>query len=657
MSFLRGQVARMAAHLRVLAPDEPFLRELAAELLREDVEDGMIGALLRGLRELMPRMLSEPAHQHLPLGRLVDHFRLSTLEGDLLLVAMLPELDDRFGALFARLRGAGSVRRPTLGMALRALVLPDARWGELEALQRSRLWHRGLLVLEDVDLPFPDRTLRPTTAVIAGLEGRLPEHLGSAARVSWLLPAEDDGLSLALLHWRSLATRVDELARWTELVGDSVVCFVAGDATRARSLAGGVAHRLKRPVLRVEAHSGGEASLREAVTSAVLARALLHVELRAGVDHLRIPDDLGLKGPLLVTAAERVRLELPRTVPSRRCPSHSPRPAEQAALWQHLVEAAGGQANLDHLGNQTWLSVGEISRIVDLAASQAKLAGRGRPDDADFRAALAELPDPILTIARVYRPDVSWSRLILPPRAKQTLESLVQRVRHRVTVQDRWGMRHTNTRGNGLVALFHGASGTGKTLAAEATATSLGLPLVAVDLSQVVSKYIGETEKNLAEVFDAAEGFRAVLLFDEADSLFAKRTAVRDAHDRYANLETSYLLQRLESLEGIGFLATNLRQNLDDAFTRRIHFSVAFPQPTAQMQIELWKLHLPGDHTGLTDEDLSSLARFDLVGGEIRNASLAAAYDAAAAGRRIDRALLEEASRQELFKRGRVAPA
>ena len=244
---------------------------------------------------------------------------------------------------------------------------------------------------------------------------------------------------------------------------------------------------------------------------------------------------------------------------------------------------------------------------------------------------------------------------MLASRARAQLEEVLRRVEHRVTVQQRWGMADDAGRGDGLVLLLHGESGTGKTLAAEALATALCLPLLRIDLSRVVSKYIGETEKNLSEVFDAAEGFGAVLLIDEADALFGKRTSVKDAQDRYANIETNYLLQRLESFVGVAILATNILQNMDEAFVRRLQFVVHLTRPTAAMQAQIWQAHLPARLLA-DDVDLAALSRFELVGGDIRNASLTAAYGAAAAGSLITQSLLLEAAREELLKRGRALP-
>jgi SpoVK/Ycf46/Vps4 family AAA+-type ATPase len=255
-------------------------------------------------------------------------------------------------------------------------------------------------------------------------------------------------------------------------------------------------------------------------------------------------------------------------------------------------------------------------------------------------------------IVRAPRP--LWSRLVLDPETSDRLDEVVRRYRHRVTVRNRWGL---DSGGRGLVVMLTGDSGVGKTMAAEAVAARLGLPIMVADLSLIVSKYIGETERNLSELFEAAEGFAAVVFFDEADALFGKRTAVEDAHDRYANIEINFLLQRLEAFEGIALLATNLAQGVDTAFHRRFDLVVDIPRPAAGERVKLWRGHLPKDRFDKA-LDLDFIAeRFELTGGEIRNAALAAAYRAAERGKCVSAAMLRDAIAEEFAKKGRPMPA
>jgi hypothetical protein len=239
--------------------------------------------------------------------------------------------------------------------------------------------------------------------------------------------------------------------------------------------------------------------------------------------------------------------------------------------------------------------------------------------------------------------------VVLRPAQMLMLRDIAEHLRHRHTVYDVWGMGGTSTRGRGLCALFTGESGTGKTLAAEAIANEVGLDLYRVDLATVVSKYIGETEKNLKRLFDAADDSGAVLLFDEADAIFGKRSEVKDSHDRYANIEIAYLLQRVEAYRGLAILTTNMKSALDRAFLRRIRFVVQFPFPDAPARERIWRLQFP-PRAPLAEIDFNALARLQLSGGHINSIAVNGAFRAAAGRRRIDQAVLMEAARAELAK-------
>jgi SpoVK/Ycf46/Vps4 family AAA+-type ATPase len=238
---------------------------------------------------------------------------------------------------------------------------------------------------------------------------------------------------------------------------------------------------------------------------------------------------------------------------------------------------------------------------------------------------------------------------VLPELQLNTLRQIALHARQRAVVYERWGFAAKNSRGLGLSALFAGASGTGKTLAAEVLANELRLDLYRIDLSQVVSKYIGETEKNLRRVFDAAEAGGAVLLFDEADALFGKRSEVKDSHDRYANIEVSYLLQRMEAYRGLAILTTNMKSALDPAFLRRIRFVVHFPFPDAAQRAGIWRRIFPLE-TPTEGLDVARLARLNVAGGNIANIALNAAFLAADAGQPVRMPHLLRAAQLEYAK-------
>jgi SpoVK/Ycf46/Vps4 family AAA+-type ATPase len=250
---------------------------------------------------------------------------------------------------------------------------------------------------------------------------------------------------------------------------------------------------------------------------------------------------------------------------------------------------------------------------------------------------------------------VGWEHLVLPEGALVQLEELTSRARHRDRVLDAWGMGATSSKGRGITALFAGESGTGKTMSAEVVARDLGLDLYVIDLSTVVDKYIGETEKNLDRIFSEADRVNGVLLFDEADAIFGKRSEVKDSHDRYANVEVAYLLQRMELFDGLAILTTNLRANVDEAFTRRLDAIIDFPVPEEEDRYRLWERNLRPELPRTDDIDLDFLARsFKLSGGNIRNIVVAAAYLAAAEDRPVGMADLIRGTEREYRKLGRL---
>lgn len=252
-------------------------------------------------------------------------------------------------------------------------------------------------------------------------------------------------------------------------------------------------------------------------------------------------------------------------------------------------------------------------------------------------------------LGRRIEPEAGWEDLVLHERQLRILREIVAHVRQRGTVHQEWGFARTLRRGLGVTALFAGGSGTGKTLAAEVMAKELGLDLFVIDLSQVVSKYIGETEKNLRKVFDAAERGGALLLFDEADALFGKRSEVKDSHDRYANLEVSYLLMRMEAYRGLAILTTNMKKALDTAFMRRIRFVVDFPFPGESERAEIWRRVLPAQ-APVKDIEPERLAQLTVAGGSIRNIALAGAFLAAEEGESLRMRHMLAAARTEYLK-------
>jgi len=326
---------------------------------------------------------------------------------------------------------------------------------------------------------------------------------------------------------------------------------------------------------------------------------------------------------------------------------------------------------LDELPNRDWLEVeastdaptdeewaselgAGVERTHQLSPQQLELVGRAhRVRQGDLDAAVRRLVSGKLDgLARRIVPSRTWDDMVIGPERLTQLQDVVRRYKHSRQVYDDWAFRATPSRG--LVALFTGPSGTGKTMAAEVIAGDLGLDLFKLELSAVVSKYIGETEKNLDQLFTAASTGNLVLFFDEADSMFGKRSEVRDARDRYANIEVSYLLQRLESYDGVVIMATNFEKNIDEAFLRRIHSRVDFVVPEAAERQALWELQLPPE-APVEEIDFALLAqRFELAGGSIRNVAVHAAFLAASAGTPITMTCVTRALGREYRKLGRL---
>jgi hypothetical protein len=322
-----------------------------------------------------------------------------------------------------------------------------------------------------------------------------------------------------------------------------------------------------------------------------------------------------------------------------------PFPSEQHDFW--VASLAGGPAaNPEQLAGQFDLNLPAIEQ----ATRAARALEDDQPVEARLWAACRALTRPRLeALAKRIDAKATWEEIVLPQEALALLRHLADQVRQRRRVYDEWGFRARMNRGFGISALFAGDSGSGKTMAAEVIANDLRLDLYRVDLSAVVSKYIGETEKNLRRVFDAAEDGGAILFFDEADALFGKRSEVRDSHDRYANIEINYLLQRMEAYRGLAILATNLKQALDTAFLRRLRFVVNFPFPGAAERKQIWQRVFPVN-TPLEALDLDRLARWNLTGGSIHNIALNAAFLAARHGRAVTMQEVLEAARIEMRK-------
>jgi hypothetical protein len=383
----------------------------------------------------------------------------------------------------------------------------------------------------------------------------------------------------------------------------------------------------------------GEAGLCVQLADAAEARPLLALLMR-------------IEAPVLVEADESAA---PEGLAAVRVALPSSSAAERRAVWADSIGPLAARMNgaLDAISDQFNLDTAAIhSAAAALALHDADAAGA--TDDAGlgraaWRIGRSHARRSLEQLARRIDPKADWDSLVLPEAQTHTLQQIATHVRHRITVLERWGFATRYSRGLGLTALFAGTSGTGKTMAAEVLAHTLDLDLFQIDLAGLVSKYIGETEKNLRRVFDAAEDSGAILLFDEADALFGKRSEVKDSHDRYANLEVSYLLQRMEAYRGLAILTTNMRHAIDTAFLRRLRFMVEFPFPDVAERARIWQRVFPPD-TPQAGLDPARLAQLGVTGGVIRNIAMHAAFLAAEAGEPVSMSHLLAAARTEYAK-------
>jgi hypothetical protein len=571
---------------------------------------------------------------------------LDQLEAAVLALCAAPELSPRYGRLYAYLHD--DVTRKLASPRLVARLLADDGLASADVLTRfdhsAPLRRRGAIRLLDGDgtLPLADRAVKVGDRLAARLLGARVDEPVAGGRLRVVEPPPYDP---------GRAESVAELRRLLAGDGRLPVVIAGPDAATL------VAVALERPLVLVDVADAADVALhREAALAAALEGAEIAYDGLEGLEPGDRPRALRAllardERPLICAAARTAAAVLgERTALVIEVPP--PTFAERRESWAELVSSQA----VDEVAAKFRLSVGQIAE----AAEAARLAVRARggeeitPPDLDHGARLASSTR-LGELATRLEPSYGWDDLVLPERQLEVVRSVSAYLRHRDLVLYDWGYERTVARNQGLKVLFAGESGTGKTMAGQVLACELGLDLFRIDLATVVSKYIGETEKNLDRIFDAAEGSNAILFFDEADALFGKRSEVRDSHDRYANIEVAYLLQRMDGYAGAVILATNFRQNMDDAFLRRLDVVVDFPFPEAEDRERIWHLVLPESAPLADDIDVHFLAgQFKLSGGGIRNCSLAAAFLAADEGQQIGMRHLVRGVALEYAKLGRL---
>jgi SpoVK/Ycf46/Vps4 family AAA+-type ATPase len=639
------------------------------ELFPGLANDGQSESWDRALKEaaLQARALAEAARNqgHPPrLVRLAETFGLQAFDVDVLLICLAPHVDLRYERIFGYLQDDVTKKLPTTNLVLDLLCPPGpdrmanlARFSNQAPLFTHRLLERPS---EDLKTTLLAQVLSIDRTVAAWLLGDYQPVWSTAVQFFMSVPESVEGDELVAGEL--------ELNLEKAIEQKPILAFYGPDGTAQRAAARLIATKAKRPLLEVsfQADAAGELPPQTA-----LELALRDARLTGALPFLRgweaTLDDYTLSPaafaelcafPHLLMFSTAVRW-LPKGYRHDRrvfwmefpIPSYSRR----LALWGHFIEDVEPPLDLDDVAGQFQLTAGQIRDAVASARNTAAQFAR-KLELGDLLAAARSHSNPRLgSLALKINPHYDWKDIILPDDQLSLLRELVATVRERPLVLDEWGVGQKLVPNRGVTVLFAGPPGTGKTMAAEIIAAELGLDIFKIDLSTIVSKYIGETEKNLERIFQEAETSNAILFFDEADALFGKRSEVRDSHDRYANIEISYLLQRMEAYNGVTILATNLRANLDDAFTRRLQFAVDFPFPEEADRLRIWQTLFPPGVPIAPDLDFKLLARrFKLAGGNIRNVIVSAAYLAASNGGVVTMTHMLHATRRELQKMGRL---
>ena len=586
---------------------------------------------------------------------LAQRFRLRAFERDTLLLAAAPELDPGISSLIAAAQGHPTRNQPSFALAMHAFDEPT--WDAMSP-QHPLRYARLVEINQSAATPLTASALRVDERIVNYLKGlnALDERLATLVNAP-------SGAAAAALAPSQQAVADDVLARLRGAAQDAAVPAVqllgtdpASKQAVARQVCAAIDRQLYRmtleslPTQRAEIETLARLWQRESV--------LLPVALYLDAESLEssaapeagaalqafVSREPGLLFVGLREAASPA-LGTPHAVEVRK-----PTVAEQSQAWQGALAVAlppddalagarllAGQfdMNFDDIGQAAMLALAAPgdAALVDTAWDACRNLSRPRLD----------------ALAQRLEPKATWDDLVLSDESLKLLQQIATQVHGRFQVYEDWGYAKKMTRGFGLSALFAGESGTGKTMAAEVIANELRLHLYRIDLSAVVSKYIGETEKNLRRLFDAAEQGGAILFFDEADALFGKRSEVKDSHDRYANIEINYLLQRMEAFRGLAILATNMKSALDPAFMRRLRFIVNFPFPGPAQRQQMWRKVFPRE-LPQRDLDYERLARFNLSGGNIHSIALNAAFTAAHRAGAVTQPLLLAAVRAELRK-------
>lgn len=592
---------------------------------------------------------------------LAQRFGLTRFEWETLLLCAALELDTRMASLCAQAQNNPAQPYPTFALAM--ALFDEPAWEVLSPERPLRYW-RLIEINQPGAQPLTSSALRADERIVNYLKGL--NYLDDRLR-PWLMPFDAPRSASALPpSQQQIVVAITTLWHEARAIGALPVIQLTGMdpvskqlvAQQAAAQMGLHLERLPTAMLPTDA-AEVETFARLWQRDSVLLPVALYLDAhevseqqrsegagQAGV--LPLQRFLARSGGAFFVSTRDARGDL--GLNSHTLQVQKPTPGEQCVAWATVLNGLSGTLPVQ-LAGQFNLNVSTIEQIANQRIPASRSNGH-LPQERIWDACLIRTCPQLDLLAQRVEPKATWDDIVLPPDTEAVLRQLAGQVRQRSTVYDSWGFRQKLSRGLGINALFAGDSGTGKTMAAEVLANDLRLNLYRIDLSGVVSKYIGETEKNLRRLFDAAEDGGAILFFDEADSLFGKRSEVKDSHDRYANIEINYLLQRMEAYSGLAILATNMKNALDEAFTRRLRFIANFAFPGQRERKLIWQRVFPAQ-TPLAALDYERLARLNLSGGAISNIALNAAFTAAQRNEQVSMPLILEAARAEYRKMDR----
>nr|CBH39166.1 conserved hypothetical protein, AAA ATPase family [uncultured archaeon] len=629
--------------------------------LEQEIEAKKVESLGRGITLTLPF--------------LANSFGLTPFEIDVVLIGMAPELDTRYERLYAYLHNDATKKQPSVDLILSLLCNSKE-----EKLYARQIFDASAPLVKHHILQFidaPEEGKKTLLSRFIKVDDRIINYLLGFNQIDTKIEPFTELIQPqtdleAIFIPEELKREIDGIINCRELT-DGTKCFLHGPyGVGKKTVAQGICKELGMALLTVDLASLANT---DADFEAVISRSFREAKLQdsaiflAHFERLFSEDTKNvLYKNILVNALENCSgivfiaseqpLELGGELAKEIFDIEIPIPdyAMRKTIWEQYLTGKNSEEDVSALANKFKFTVGQIKDAFVSAQKLAVLHGREDITLEDlYDGCRAQSNQKLTALAKRIKPKYRWDDLILPKEKKEQLEEVKNYIKNKGVVYHDWGFDDKLSLGKGLNILFSGASGTGKTMAAEVIASELELDLYKIDLSMVVSKYIGETEKNLNRIFEEAEQSNAILFFDEADALFGKRSEVRDSHDRYANIEISYLLQKMEENEGIVILATNLSQNIDDAFMRRMHFNVEFPFPEEEYRYKIWRSLIPKEAPISDDIEFEFLAkRFKVAGGNIKNIVVNAAFLAAEDSENIGMEHVIKAAKREFQKIGKV---